>query len=163
MSEFGVHLIQLVEYTPAEQLTFEQVEQRIIDELKPIRATSNSRPLARVTPARSAEVLRADLSFIPERPGEYKLGVEVEALDGEIKTNNNRLETIITVRKGGVRVAYFDQPLRAEQKFIRRINVADKIQLDFQPVRPPPLPAAWPGWRLPTLLRPQQQNGTGKA
>ena len=38
VSQFGMHLIQLVEYTPAEQLTFEQVEQRIIDELKPVRA-----------------------------------------------------------------------------------------------------------------------------
>ena len=38
VSQFGVHLIQLVEYTPAEQLTYEQVEQRIIDELRPIRA-----------------------------------------------------------------------------------------------------------------------------
>ena len=45
VSEFGVHLIQLVEYTPAEQLTFEQVEQRIIDELKPIRATQYRRGL----------------------------------------------------------------------------------------------------------------------
>ena len=38
VSQFGVHLIQLVEYNPAEQLTFKQVEQRIIEELKPIRA-----------------------------------------------------------------------------------------------------------------------------
>ena len=38
VSQFGVHLIQLVEYSPAEQLTYEQVVQRIIDELKPIRA-----------------------------------------------------------------------------------------------------------------------------
>tara|TARA_B100000900_G_scaffold142471_1_gene120753 strand:- start:318 stop:926 length:609 start_codon:yes stop_codon:yes gene_type:complete len=38
VSQFGVHLIQLVEYSPAEQLTYEQVSQRIIDELKPIRA-----------------------------------------------------------------------------------------------------------------------------
>ena len=38
VSQFGVHLIQLVEYSPAEQLTYEQVAQRIIEELKPIRA-----------------------------------------------------------------------------------------------------------------------------
>ena len=38
VSQFGVHLIQLVEYSPAEQLTYEQVAKRIIDELKPIRA-----------------------------------------------------------------------------------------------------------------------------
>jgi peptidyl-prolyl cis-trans isomerase C len=45
VSQFGVHLIQLVEYTPAEQLTFEQVAQRIIDELKPIRAAQYRRGL----------------------------------------------------------------------------------------------------------------------
>ena len=45
VSQFGVHLIQLVEYTPAEQLTYEQVAQRIIDELKPIRAAQYRRGL----------------------------------------------------------------------------------------------------------------------
>ena len=45
VSQFGVHLIQLVEYTPAEQLSYEQVEQRIIDELKPIRAAQYRRGL----------------------------------------------------------------------------------------------------------------------
>lgn len=38
VSQFGVHLIQLLEYTPAEQLSYEEAEQRIIKELKPIRA-----------------------------------------------------------------------------------------------------------------------------
>lgn len=45
VSQFGVHLIQLVEYTPAEQLTYEQVAQRIIDELKPTRAAQYRRGL----------------------------------------------------------------------------------------------------------------------
>lgn len=37
ISQFGVHLIQLVEYVPAKQLSFEEVEQFIIDELRPLR------------------------------------------------------------------------------------------------------------------------------
>ena len=45
VSQFGVHLIQLVEYRPAEQLTYEQVAKRIIDELKPIRAAQYRRGL----------------------------------------------------------------------------------------------------------------------
>ena len=45
VSQFGVHLIQLVEYSPAEQLTYEQVAKRIIDELKPIRAAQYRRGL----------------------------------------------------------------------------------------------------------------------
>ncbi len=106
--------------------------------MKAVVGDSTTKPVLQIKPKRPSETIRSRLSFVPPRPGEYKLGVEVEAIDGELKTNNNRLETIITVRKGGVRVAYFDQPLRPEQKFIRRINIAQKIQLDFQPVRPPP-------------------------
>ena len=45
VSQFGVHLIQLVEYSPAEQLTYEQVAKRIIDELKPTRAAQYRRGL----------------------------------------------------------------------------------------------------------------------
>ena len=45
VSQFGVHLIQLVEHSPAEQLTYEQVAKRIIDELKPIRAAQYRRGL----------------------------------------------------------------------------------------------------------------------
>ena len=45
VSQFGVHLIQLLEYRPAEQLTYEQVAKRIIDELKPIRAAQYRRGL----------------------------------------------------------------------------------------------------------------------
>ena len=45
VSQFGVHLIQLVEYSPAEQLTYEQVAKRIIEELKPIRAAQYRRGL----------------------------------------------------------------------------------------------------------------------
>ena len=45
VSQFGVHLIQLVEYSPAEQLTYEQVAKRIVEELKPIRAAQYRRGL----------------------------------------------------------------------------------------------------------------------
>ena len=45
VSQFGVHLIQLVDHNPAEQLSYEQVAQRIIDELKPIRAAQYRRGL----------------------------------------------------------------------------------------------------------------------
>ena len=55
VSQFGVHLIQLVEHTPAEQLTFEQVEQRIIDELKPIRAEQYRRGLQEEARERKAD------------------------------------------------------------------------------------------------------------
>lgn len=37
VSEFGVHLIQFLEYQPAQPLSFEQVRERIVAELKPVR------------------------------------------------------------------------------------------------------------------------------
>ena len=78
----------------------------------------------------NATVLPVTLSFIALLPGEYKLALEVEPQPGEVKTTNNRLETLITVTKGGMKVAYFDGP-RPEQKFIRRLNVTARIQLDM--------------------------------
>ncbi len=81
----------------------------------------------------NATVLPVSLSFIAAFPGEYKIALVVDPLPGEVKTTNNRLETLITVTKGGLRVAYFDTA-RFEQKFIRRINESDRIQLDF--IRP---------------------------
>ena len=78
----------------------------------------------------NATVLPVTLSFIAALPGEYKLAFQVDPLPGEVKTTNNRLETLITVTKGGMRVAYFDT-LRMEQKFIRELNGTDRIQLDF--------------------------------
>ncbi len=81
----------------------------------------------------NATVLPVTLSFIALLPGEYKLALEVEPQPGEVKTTNNRLETLITVTKGGMRVAYFDRP-RPEQKFLRRINETARIQLDFIPL-----------------------------
>lgn len=80
------------------------------------------------------DVQTIDLSFVPQRPGEVKVAVEVVALEGEVLTRNNRLETIITVRQGGLRVAYFDTA-RPEQKFLRMVNGADKIQLDWFEIR----------------------------
>ncbi|MBI1346508.1 hypothetical protein GC163_09485 [bacterium] len=80
------------------------------------------------------EVQTFDLSFVPQRAGEIKVAVEVTPLDGEILTRNNRIETIITVRQGGLRVAYFDV-IGLEQRGLRMVNGSDKIQLDFYDVR----------------------------
>ena len=99
-----------------------------------IPITSETQPVRRVRPKTNNELIPIELSFIPEISGEYKLAVEVDPIDAEIKAGNNRRETIIKVRGGGIRVAYFDWP-RAEAKFIRKQNSANRIQLDFQPAR----------------------------
>lgn len=104
-------------------------------ELKEIPLSANAVPFRTIETRENSLVMPIELSFIAEYPGDFKIAAEAVPLDGEVKTNNNRLETLITVRKGGLRVAYFDVP-RPEQGFIRRLNETAKIQLDMQRVLP---------------------------
>ena len=94
-------------------------------------AESNTTPiLPSIRPKLNDELIPVRLSFVPKVAGEYKIGVKVLEIDGELKTANNRQETIINVRAGGIRVLYFDA-VRPEQKWIKRINTSENIQLDF--------------------------------
>lgn len=102
--------------------------------LKPVAATQTSRPMKEIKLTQEAETTLVELTLVPTQSGELKIALEVEPLEGELRTRNNRLETIITVRKGGLKVAYFDRG-RPEQKFLRMVNGSDKIQLDFQEIR----------------------------
>ncbi len=99
-------------------------------ELKPVPATLTARPVIETEIRKDNEPQTVELSFIPTTAGELKVAVEVEPLDGELIRGNNRLETIITIRQGGLRVAYFDV-LRSEQTALRMVNGSDKIQLDY--------------------------------
>ncbi|MCH2201969.1 MAG: hypothetical protein MK102_08360 [Fuerstiella sp.] len=72
-----------------------------------------------------------ELEFIPNVAGVFKIAVEVVPLDDEVRKTNNRLETLIRIRKGGIRVAYFDQP-RTESTYLRSITVSSRVQLEFQ-------------------------------
>jgi len=74
-----------------------------------------------------------EMQFVPPRAGEWKVGVEVEPLEDEVRPNNNRIETIIRVRKGGIRVVYFDR-MREELRWIRGITISSRVQLDFVPL-----------------------------
>ena len=103
--------------------------------LKPAIATQQARTVREIEVTSNTETIPVDLSFVPPTAGEIKIAVEVESLDGELLTRNNRRETLLTVKKGGLNVAYFDQVLRPEQKFIRLVTGADKIQLDFHEIR----------------------------
>lgn len=97
-------------------------------------ATRNARPVVRVKPETNDEVIPIELSFVPELPGEFKLAVYAVPLDGEVKQANNIQETIITVQKGGINVAYFDR-IRNENKSVRIVRRDEKVQLDVQEVR----------------------------
>ncbi|QDT65030.1 hypothetical protein [Calycomorphotria hydatis] len=101
--------------------------------MNPLTATSSSTPVMTVRPESSNEEIPVELSFVPRSAGELKIGLEIVPTTGELRTTNNRLETVITVKQGGIRVAYFDR-VRPEQKFLRLVNTSDKIQLDFQPI-----------------------------
>lgn len=92
-------------------------------------ATRNANPAVRVTPKSNDEVVSVELSFIPEVAGELKLGIEAVPLEDELKTANNRRESIITVLKGGLSVAYFDK-VRPETKSLRTLDADEKIQFD---------------------------------
>jgi len=103
----------------------------VVGEMKFPPGARNARPTMQITPTRDSEVIPVELSYVPDRPGEFKIALEVVPLEGELKQPNNRKETILTVQKGGIKVAYFDR-LRTEQKWVRNLGSAEKIQLDFQ-------------------------------
>ena len=103
-------------------------------ELKIPPASKNAQPVVYLEPTRNADLIPVELSYIPDLPGEFKIRVEVESLEGEIKTANNARETLLTVRRGGIKVAYFDS-LPGEQKYLRLLNATDQVQLDWQPIR----------------------------
>ncbi len=84
--------------------------------------------------AEASEDVTIDLQFVPQDAGEIKVAVEVDPLPGEAQLSNNRVETIIRVRSGGIRVVYFDR-IRNEQKWLRRINVSSRVQLDAKLIR----------------------------
>ena len=102
-------------------------------ELRPAPSTQQAKAVREFEINQDTETISVDLSFVPLLAGELKIAVEVEHMETELLTRNNRRETILTVKKGGLNVAYFDQA-RPEQSRIRMVNGADKIQLDYQEV-----------------------------
>lgn len=101
---------------------------------KPAPSTQQARTVREFEIKTDSETIPVDLSFVPPSPGELKIAVLVEQLENELLTRNNQRETIVSVKRGGLNVAYFDQA-RPENSRIRMVTGADKIQLDFQEVR----------------------------
>lgn len=93
------------------------------------RSGSDAKPTTSIKTDQNNVVLPIELTFVPEFPGEFKLAVEATPLADEIKITNNRRETFLTVRRGGVKVAYIDVP-RIEAKFLKTVNQGKQIQLD---------------------------------
>ena len=103
-------------------------------DMKPASAVQQSRPFQEIDIKGESEIVPLDLSFAAMVSGEVKISLQAEPIENELLTGNNQRGTIITVKKGGVKVAYFDT-LRPEQRWLRAISGADKIQLDFQEIR----------------------------
>lgn len=87
-------------------------------------------PSVKLRPGGTDETIPVDLSFVPQLPGEYRVAVRVVPFEKEVRTTNNQRETLTTVLRGGVNVAYFDTR-RDESRFLPEINAASQIQLDF--------------------------------
>ncbi len=104
-------------------------------ELKPIPTTTYSETVVEFETRYAEGTKVVELSFTPELSGEYKLAAEVEPIKGEVQTRNNIRETLIRVRQGGLRIAYFDT-FRTEIKSVRQLNASEKVQVDFQLIRP---------------------------
>jgi hypothetical protein len=102
-------------------------------EMKAPPPAVNTTPTVLVTPNSDSESKTVDLSFQPLVAGEFKVAVQIDPIEGELKTENNSRQTILRVQKGGIKVAYLDS-LRPEQRWIRHLGTAEKIQLDFQEV-----------------------------
>lgn len=98
-------------------------------------ATGRTSPIRRMSTTQDEDVRQVELSFVPTRPGEFKIAVEVEPLDGEVRQANNRRRSLISVRRGGIRVAYIDRP-RPELRSVQLLRASEKIQLESHIVRP---------------------------
>lgn len=103
-------------------------------QMVPAKQSNDSKPSLQLQATQNQETIPVELSWVPTLPGEYKIAVQVVPADGELKTTNNIKENFVAVQRGGVKVAYFDAN-REEAKFIKRVNQAKQIQLDFHWVR----------------------------
>jgi hypothetical protein len=79
-------------------------------------------------------LLPVEFQFVAQTPGEFRLSLKVQPLDGEPILSNNELTTYISVLKGGINVAYFDS-IRPELRYLRLIDESPDIQVDTKVIR----------------------------
>lgn len=104
-------------------------------EMKPLPSNSYSETVIEFETRYASGSRVIELSFTPELAGEFKIAAQVEPISAEVQIRNNQRETLVTVRKGGLRIAYFDT-FRTEIKSVRQLNLSEKVQVDFQMIRP---------------------------
>ena len=73
------------------------------------------------------------LSWRPETPGERKVVLAIDPLDGETVITNNEVSSFVNVVDGGLQVVYLEGALRVEQRFLRRaLSASPDMQVDFR-------------------------------
>ena len=78
------------------------------------------------------QLLRYELDYVPEEPGEHKLAVEAVGQPGELVTTNNQMSSFVNVLKGGLHVLYLEGTLRQESPFLKRsLDSSPEINVDF--------------------------------
>lgn len=97
--------------------------------------------------------IAVELSYVPEIPGEAKVGLRVKPLDGEPVTANNELFTFVKVLKGGLKILYLEGELRTEQKYLRwSLAASPNLHVDFRQIdarKANPLPTDAAEWFEP--------------
>jgi hypothetical protein len=73
----------------------------------------------RVKATADAQLIPVRFAYVPDKPGERKLTLEVAAQPGELVVANNSLSTFVNVSSGGLRVLYIEGfPPRVEQRYL---------------------------------------------
>ena len=90
-----------------------------------------------VTATSDGQLLPVHFTYVPQKPGEYKVVLEAVEQPGELVTTNNRLSTFVNVRSGGLRALYVEGAMRVEQVFLRRaLDASADINVDYLRVDP---------------------------
>ena len=92
------------------------------------------------------EQVPVELTYVPQRPGQYKLTLRAAEQPGELVTRNNELSAFVTVLEGGLRTLYLYGDLLGEQRLLRKsIDASPDIQMDslfFNPLNRDGVPEA---------------------
>lgn len=90
-----------------------------------------ARTIVRSLGADAEEIVR--LSWRPDQPGERKVALVVDPLEGETVITNNEISSFVNVIDGGLKVVYLEGALRVEQRFLRRtLSASPDMQVEFR-------------------------------
>jgi uncharacterized membrane protein len=109
------------------------VNQQIPVELVVVDPEGESRVLGprEIIARQDGQQVPVEFSVTPELPGNYRLTLRVPEQAGELVTTNNDLTSFLSVRDGGLKVAYLYGNLVGEQRYLRW-SLASSPDIDLQ-------------------------------